>query len=174
MKITNKFKAQLYNYFISRLGGYRYRRGWMRIPTCPYCGREHKLSLIHIYLEEMKNGVNVSGTATCDENGETYNPVSYTHLDVYKRQLQQGLVNAVQFRIPKTVFIVCDIFQGIRIGTRFRTLHILNQAVYLAQFFPVAFQCFGVIGDYSIRFVHPGERRYYNTAFHLCRTLSRQ
>ena len=25
------------------------------------------------HLEEMKNGVNVSGTATCDENGETYN-----------------------------------------------------------------------------------------------------
>ena len=45
MKITNKFKAQLYNYFISRLGGYRYRRGWMRIPTCPYCGREQKLGV---------------------------------------------------------------------------------------------------------------------------------
>ena len=45
MKITNKFKAQLYNYFISRLGGYRYRRGWMRIPTCPYCGREEKLGV---------------------------------------------------------------------------------------------------------------------------------
>lgn len=45
MKITNKFKAQLYNYFISRLGGYRYRRGWMRIPICPYCGREEKLGV---------------------------------------------------------------------------------------------------------------------------------
>lgn len=45
MKITNKFKAQLYNYFISRLGGYRYRRSWMRIPTCPYCGREEKLGV---------------------------------------------------------------------------------------------------------------------------------
>lgn len=45
MKITNKFKAQLYNYFISRLGGYRYRRGWIRIPTCPYCGREEKLGV---------------------------------------------------------------------------------------------------------------------------------
>ena len=30
-------------------------------------------SACKFHLEEMKNGVNVSGTATCDENGETYN-----------------------------------------------------------------------------------------------------
>ena len=45
MKITNKFKSQLKTYFIKRLGAFEYRRGWMRIPTCPYCGREQKLGV---------------------------------------------------------------------------------------------------------------------------------
>lgn len=45
MKITNKFKSQLKTYFIKRLGAFEYRRGWMRVPTCPYCGREHKLGV---------------------------------------------------------------------------------------------------------------------------------
>ena len=45
MKITNQFKSRLRTYFIKRLGGRDYRHGWMRIPTCPYCGREEKLGV---------------------------------------------------------------------------------------------------------------------------------
>lgn len=45
MKITYQFKSRLRTYFIKRLGGRDYRHGWMRIPTCPYCGREEKLGV---------------------------------------------------------------------------------------------------------------------------------
>lgn len=45
MKITNQFKSKLKTYFIKRLGAFEYRHGWMRIPTCPYCGREQKFGV---------------------------------------------------------------------------------------------------------------------------------
>lgn len=45
MKITYEFKSKLYNYFVSRLGGYTYRRGWMKLPVCPFCHREHKMGI---------------------------------------------------------------------------------------------------------------------------------
>lgn len=45
MKITQQFKNQLYNYFIKRLGAYPYRNGWLRVPVCPYCGREQKMGI---------------------------------------------------------------------------------------------------------------------------------
>ena len=44
-KITQQFKTQLYNYFVKRLGAYEYRNGWLRVPVCPYCGREQKMGV---------------------------------------------------------------------------------------------------------------------------------
>ena len=45
MKITHSFKSQLYSYFIKRLGCWEYRNGWLRVPVCPYCGREQKMGV---------------------------------------------------------------------------------------------------------------------------------
>ena len=44
-KITNEFKTKLYNYFIKSLGAYRYKHGWMKLPVCPFCHREHKMGI---------------------------------------------------------------------------------------------------------------------------------
>ena len=45
MRITQQFKTQLYNYFVKRLGAYKYRNGWLRVPVCPYCHREQKMGI---------------------------------------------------------------------------------------------------------------------------------
>lgn len=44
-KITNEFKTKLYNYFIRSLGAYKYKHGWMKLPVCPFCHREHKMGI---------------------------------------------------------------------------------------------------------------------------------
>ena len=45
MKITSRFKSKLYTYFVKRLGAFNYRNGWMKVPVCPFCGRELKLGI---------------------------------------------------------------------------------------------------------------------------------
>lgn len=45
MKVTNHFKSKLYSYFVKRLGAFNYRNGWMRVPVCPFCGKEQKLGV---------------------------------------------------------------------------------------------------------------------------------
>ena len=45
MKITAKFKSQLYSYFTKRVGAFKYKHGWLRVPVCPYCGRENKMGI---------------------------------------------------------------------------------------------------------------------------------
>lgn len=45
MKVTNHFKSQIKTYLVKRLGAFDYRHGWMRIPTCPYCGKKEKMGV---------------------------------------------------------------------------------------------------------------------------------
>lgn len=45
MRITNHFKSKLYTYFVKRLGAFNYRNGWLKVPVCPFCGRELKLGI---------------------------------------------------------------------------------------------------------------------------------
>lgn len=45
MKVQKGFKSKLYNYFVKRLGAFPYRNGWLKVPVCPFCGRELKLGV---------------------------------------------------------------------------------------------------------------------------------
>lgn len=45
MRITNQFKSKLYTYFIKRGLAHEYRKGWLRLYHCPYCGRDEKLGV---------------------------------------------------------------------------------------------------------------------------------
>lgn len=45
MKLTARFKSQLYTYFTKRLGCFPYKHGWLRVPVCPYCGRQEKMGI---------------------------------------------------------------------------------------------------------------------------------
>lgn len=45
MKVTSEFKSKIKTYLVKRLGAFDYRRGWMRIPVCPYCHRENKMGV---------------------------------------------------------------------------------------------------------------------------------
>lgn len=81
MKITNKFKSQLKTYFIKRLGAFEYRRGWMKLPVCPYCHRE------------LKMGVNLSMYRTnCFRCNEHPNP-SQLVMDIEGFETYHELIN---------------------------------------------------------------------------------
>lgn len=43
--MAHKLKDKLYAYFKSQHGAFEYRNGWMRIPVCPFCGRDDKLGV---------------------------------------------------------------------------------------------------------------------------------
>lgn len=38
-------KDKLYSYFVGHHGAFIYNNGWLRIPVCPFCGREDKLGV---------------------------------------------------------------------------------------------------------------------------------
>lgn len=76
MRISNQFKSKVKTYLVKRLGAFDYRRGWMRVPICPYCGRENKL------------GVNLSSYRShCFRCGATPSPsqliMDVEHIDTY-------------------------------------------------------------------------------------------
>lgn len=86
MKITNKFKSQLKTYFIKRLGAFEYRRGWMKLPVCPYCHRE------------LKMGVNLSMYRTnCFRCNEHPNP-SQLVMDIEGFETYHELINFLNSR----------------------------------------------------------------------------
>lgn len=92
MKITNHFKSQLQAYFIKRLGAFKYRNGWLRVPVCPYCGRDNKM------------GVNLNTyRCNCFRCGEHPSPAQMVmdveHLDTYS-ELIKYLQNETFQEIP--------------------------------------------------------------------------
>lgn len=48
-RISNQFKTKLQTYLIKRLGAFKYKHGWLRLPICPYCKRENKMG-VHLSL----------------------------------------------------------------------------------------------------------------------------
>lgn len=81
MRVTNTFKSKVRSYLIKRLGAFDYKHGWMRLPVCPYCGKEHKM------------GVNLSMfRCNCFRCGEHPTPsqliMDIEHLDTYTELLK--------------------------------------------------------------------------------------
>lgn len=97
MKITNHFKSKLYTYFVKRLGVYPYRHGWLKVPICPYCGREKKM------------GINLSlfrcNCFRCNAHpSPTQLIMDVEHLDTYSELLKfldQGDFNELTFKEEK-------------------------------------------------------------------------
>lgn len=93
MKVTNDFKSKVKTYLVKRLGAFDYRRGWMRIPTCPYCHKENKM------------GVNLSlYRCNCFRCGEHPSPtqliMDVEGLDTYTelvKLLNNGQYSEIQF-----------------------------------------------------------------------------
>ena len=119
MKITSKFKSQLYSYFIKRLGAFEYKHGWLRVPTCPYCNRENKM------------GVNLSmyrcNCFRCNEHPSPAQMVmDIENLETYSeliKYLSNGNFNELEFKEEKvelqgkqTIYLP-EGFRNIRFGT---------------------------------------------------------
>lgn len=81
MKITSYFKSRLLSYSIKVLGAQPYRNGWLKVPVCPFCGRE------------LKYGINLNTYRThCFRCGYAYNParmvMDIEHIETYTELLK--------------------------------------------------------------------------------------
>lgn len=81
MKITKRFKSKLYSYCINRLQAQPYRNGWLKVPVCPFCGKE------------LKYGINLNTYRTnCFRCNYHSNPAQMVmdieHLDTYAELLK--------------------------------------------------------------------------------------
>lgn len=171
MKITSQFKNKLYTYFIKRLGAFQYKHGWLRVPTCPYCGRKEKL------------GINLTMYRTnCFRCNAHPNPaqliMDVEHLDTWAELnhfLDHGDFTEYQFKedkveiLEKKPLYLPEGFTNIRFGKSQLAKSIRNYMV--SRGFDIEFLSklgFGYCNDGKlfgyliIPFYYGSELRYYN------------
>ena len=171
MKITNQFKSRLKTYFIKRLGAFEYRRGWMKLPVCPYCHRE------------LKMGVNLSMYRTnCFRCNEHPNPaqlimdiegfIEYHELINF---LNNGQFDELQFKEEKIELAeskplyLPEGFRNISIGDS-QLAKSIRGYIKKRGFNPDQFSRFGIgygtmgttYGYLIIPFYYQGQLKYYN------------
>lgn len=171
MKITNKFKSQLKTYFIKRLGAFEYRRGWMKLPICPYCHRE------------LKMGVNLSMYRTnCFRCNEHPNPSQlvmdiegFTEYHELINFLNNGQFDELQFKEEKIELAeskplyLPEGFRNISIGDS-QLAKSIRGYIKKRGFNPDQFSRFGIgygtmgttYGYLIIPFYYQGQLKYYN------------
>lgn len=171
MKVTNSFKSKIRAYLIKRLGAFDYKHGWMRLPVCPYCHREHKM------------GVNLSMfRCNCFRCGEHPSPsqliMDLEHIDTYT-ELLKFLDNndftgytfkeeAVELSERKPIYLP-EGFTLLRFGTSTLAKGIRNYMVN--RHFSIQELCKqgvgycnegSLFGYVIIPYYYKGELRYYN------------
>ncbi|MCM1438818.1 MAG: hypothetical protein NC131_06355 [Roseburia sp.] len=171
MKISNDFKSKLKTYFIKRLGAYEYRHGWMKLPVCPYCGRENKM------------GINLSTYRTnCFRCGEHPRPsqlvMDVENIDVWSdllRFLDSADFTTYTFKEEKVELLekkpvyLPEGFQNIKYGTS-QLANTMRGYVKKRGFDVQELSRMGIgycndgplFGYLIIPFYYRGELRYYN------------
>ena len=171
MKVTNEFKGKVKTYLVKRLGGFDYRHGWLRLPTCPYCHRENKM------------GVNLSMWRTnCFRCGEHPSPtqmiMDIEGLDNYGeliKLLNNGEFTELEFcdekvelSEKKPVYLP-EGFKNINLGTS-QLAKSMRNYIRKRGFNVKDLSNFGIgycnkgplFGYLIIPFFYEGELRYYN------------
>jgi DNA primase len=171
MKITNQFKSKLKTYFIKRLGAFEYRRGWMKLPVCPYCHRE------------LKMGVNLSMYRTnCFRCNAHPSPAQlimdiegFTEYHELINFLNNGQFDELQFKEEKIELAeskpvyLPEGFRNISLGDS-QLAKSIRGYVKKRGFNPDQFSRFGIgygtmgttYGYLIIPFYYRGQLRYYN------------